>query len=323
MVTETKSSLKISRDALAIEQETFNKMNDSLIPVLVPNVCLEFNNASGIGFRYSITIDNHGPGVAFIQEINARDEIDVSRLYNNNLRTAVVQPGTQIRGSIITGNSEIFSNKDKQYVSSWSLWYTDVYGQWFRSTVFIKYQNSGMTEEGEFAAADVIGREFYRNVIPCSLTFEVNKQTSSLVTQQENGRAVIYNPDAVDFYLPSKIQHKIGREYEGSGVTGNRPVFLLDISFWALEWPCFELRVENHTPFILTKARYLNNDGTVKKLDVYIWAKENFKLSQFGRFNFRTSHRIGSFPALGLVQTADMDNKLLELYESVLSQLKI
>ena len=69
MVTETKNSLKISRDALAIERETFNKMNDSLIPVLVPSISLGFSEVTG--FCYSITIDNHGPGVAFVQEINA------------------------------------------------------------------------------------------------------------------------------------------------------------------------------------------------------------------------------------------------------------
>ena len=172
LAIETKRSVKA-------EVESVERAKDALMPMLrfqitvfppgqepaierdkLLNVLTEGHFAS-----YVVTVENIGTGPGFLQEVTTRDEVDVSEAYGSPLRTAIIRVGETARFPI-RGNQQRSFRSDYDRVSSWSLWYTDVYARWYRSRIVVLYSRATTGAAPEPAEASVLCSETRPHIDP-------------------------------------------------------------------------------------------------------------------------------------------------------------
>lgn len=129
LASSTKKLAEATASAVSVEREALEQTKDGLMPVLrFRSIELQQGDPSkGTPDRYTLVIENIGDGAAFMRDVTVRDEVGLSDLFNSELRTAVVGKGQTLQ-SIIGGTNQ-FRHFEVDEATSWSLWYTDIYGR--------------------------------------------------------------------------------------------------------------------------------------------------------------------------------------------------
>ncbi len=164
MAYSTKQMARQTKDSVAVERDAMDRAKDSLMPILHAEWHALDPSDDNSGFM--LQVFNQGVGPAFIHEITTREEVDLHHLYRSILRSTIVRAGTTAQETF-GRSAAIRVNKD--LMSSLSIWYTDVYGRWYRTRIIVQYPRS--YAEHEWTPALTRVTEFLRDIPAPSFSY--------------------------------------------------------------------------------------------------------------------------------------------------------
>ncbi len=247
----TQKALDNEIDVLKAQRQTVELMKNAHMPVLDLRVSLDRQNAKHEEF--TLTLVNKGTGPAFVRDITVRDDVNLSSLAESHLRTAIVQPTEQVADQLSANSKNDLMRGNDSVTSSWSVWYEDIYGRWYRTRIVIDYLHIGSPDQQP--RNKVLNSEFFTGVEPIVASFGSlsNLEPSTYVRGYELGKAILSRSTrSAKWYSLKAIQGIRGRQLPGSAITHGEPVTVLDVGFWLPEGdPVFTLRIADFQPFVL------------------------------------------------------------------------
>lgn len=258
MAHQTQNSVEAERGAL-------ERAKDSLMPVLEISCQLRNpTNPTKSNDIFALTVTNVGVGPAFIREITTREEVSRHDVYRSSLRATVVPAGATTSGTF--GGSLTIKVKE-HIMSSLSVWYTDVYGRWYRTRVVIQYPS--LNDKDQWIRVRTLISEFLPHISESSFSdgdFD-NMYPDNYVGRYELGRLVhtgeLLSPQ---WHTLESIQRVRGSTISGADISHGTPIRVIGMSWWFGEpFPEFSLQIKNYDPFVLG-IRQNHDDGNRKPI---------------------------------------------------------
>lgn len=276
LARETRELATDTGKAIQAEVEGTERAKDALMPVLRFKVFVypPGNEPAIVGSKlinvltegqfasYVVSVENVGSGPGFLQEVTTRDEVDVSDVYTSSLRTAVIGVG-ETTDFPVRGNSQRSFRSDSDRVSSWSLWYTDVYGRWYRSREVVLYLRNAPDPPSQPTEASTLCRELYGPTQASMVASYGSSTEDSYVMRFEHG---VMHPGILprEWYTLRAAALLTGEVMRGCAATQGQAFTILDMGFWLHErYPVFTVQVGDHPPFVIGKRRDENKDKIV------------------------------------------------------------
>lgn len=254
----TKAMAEATQEAVTIEQKSLIQSQDALMPVLELHIrsgesLLRPDGKPDREFIFAtLRLENHGPGPAFIREFTMREEVDWFDIFTSPLRHAVVASHGAVELPLkFRPNNRL---PQQECVSSFSVWYDDVYGHHYRSRVVFTYASKkDPNREREWRAITKLGYTFQRNEVAApSFTYNSPLPTKQLVWLQEGGRVIPAAGRNPAWYRLNAVKDVSTDWQDGVPVTNQQRFRLVDWTFWLSDSrPQITLEVEGHAPFVL------------------------------------------------------------------------
>ena len=323
MAVSTWMLAKASRDAnkitrQAVENEiasvkaqldTVDLMKNAHMPVLDFTVIADRQDTD-IPKLLRVRVENKGSGPAFLKEVTVRNDVSISDLYRSPLRAAVIPPEREIGDTLpVNVESGLMQQNDFDIISSWSLWYQDVYRRWYRSRIVFEHGRRHNTEVPPVSR--VLVNEFFSGVDPISASHGgIAAYPANFVSKYEFGKVHRSRSLSPKWYSLTRIEKLRGTRLTGTALTNGKPFILRDITFWMWDgYPDFTLEVEGHSPFVVGKY----SD------DYFIEAKEDFEAQRSPGFvPHPTSPEHAPWADYGLQDTSQAPSQIGGLYEATM-----
>lgn len=308
MAVSTQRMAKATIENQATQEKTIERMKDAQMPVLMIEVELEVETEKS-GLEIVITVVNQGSGVAFVKDISTRREINGGSLYYCPLRNALIGVGqTVTERTPVDGQHPIPGQWEA--VSSMSLWYTDVYGRWYRSRVVFKYPQSRNVKTH---ATEVLFREHFPHIPVRSFVHDF-WAVSDNIHDCEMGNVVPFIAGPSVLWKVGSIAPVTKDEYLGNELTHGRPMRILDYSFWVNAYPLFRVQVGSYPVWLIGQQ---DDDGPGGRMAFL--GEETLLQNRFNRIAVRQS-RLSEPEKYGLKNTQDIDALGSALYQSLLKE---
>ena len=259
MAYSTRQMAHQTQRSVETEREAMERAKDSLMPVLEISYQVRAPlDATESNHIFTLTVTNVGVGPAFIREITTREEVGRHDVYRSALRSSVIPAGAT-NSSTFDRSATIIVSKD--IISSLSVWYTDVYGRWYRTRVVLQYPS--LNEKDHWINTRTLIREFLPHISEPSFSDGDihNMYPDNYVGRYELGRLVQPGgPLSPQWYTLEAIQRTRGTTISGADVSHGAPIQVLDMSWWfGQSLPEFTLQIRGYGPFVLGLRRNHEN----------------------------------------------------------------
>lgn len=298
------------------ELATIDQMQDSLMPALDFDIKVLLEATIPPIYHFSLKVSNRGVGPAFMKAITIRNEVDLGELYRSPLRTATISPGPGTTDPyLLKGSSlRLFETCD-ELVSSWSLWYSDVYDRWYRTRIVVKYDTK------QSGPVETLIREFFPKVTSITVSYGEGMVTSrpdNFAMLFEGGLVIPKGSLSAKWFSIATLMKVRHQTVDGIQITYNHQIKISDMGFWLESaYPQFTLQIGQSSPFVLgvEGSSYGNRTVVIEGVD---------------EFKDRIRRNIPMPPGVdetkldqwGLRNSMSTPSELLELYDHVYTHLK-
>lgn len=279
MAKSTKKMAEATYSTVSAEQSSIEQAKDALMPIVDIEWFIQYPKESGPSNQnFRLMLRNYGSGPAFIREVTPRNEVALSSLYHSQIRQTILQP----KGKCVVelqGEPTIRVGYTEE-ISSLSIWYTDVYGRWFRARLVVKYPRREHTQADMWIATTVMFREFLKDIPQPTFSYgdSDNRYPANFIGSFELGRVVPASILTAEWYTLQTYQKIQGLRIEGTEVTHNQPLLIRDISYWLMTpYPAFTLQIGQYPPFVLGVEQW--NDDPFKP---FILSPDKYANIRFG-----------------------------------------
>jgi len=199
--------------------------------------------------------------------------------------------------------------KDEELVTSFSVWYEDVFGRKFRTRSVVTY--------GGRAQPRVLVREQF--------AVEAMPNPDSTIGQLGSiemlafGRPVPYSPLWEDLYPRRRVAQCVGVELPGNEFTLGTRIRLLDLDFWGDASPTLSLQVRKFSPFTIWLAKDDTRPGGIRPRIHFDRSIAPQGLGIHASYSRPTDEELTSS---GLARTTDWEEQVAELYRLVIKQVR-
>lgn len=247
LATATYRQALETRRAAAATTASVDKMDNALRPLLhAGHFSLDLKDET-LAFLFGI--ENVGVGPGLVRLLSGRADSDPSDLWNLPEQSDIVAPGSSASIRLGLNRTETYKDRlrDKQFVTSFSVWYEDVFGRGFRTRSVVVYGGNKPM------------RVLLRETLPIGTIPRPSSHIGQIgsIEMLEYGRPIPFSPLWSDLYARQRVAPVIGQQFESTTFTSGSPVTLLDLAFWADASPTISLQVADKTPFTM----WLGNDA--------------------------------------------------------------
>jgi hypothetical protein len=193
-----------------------------------------------------------------------RNEVDIGGVYDSPTRHAMVPAGGSVTMDLklassfngfpsfppIAGATE--SPPPARCVSSFSVWYEDVYGRQYRTRAVFTYEVP-CGAVNSLTSRKIIRRSsrFQPHATIPAVTYDLTAQDPSVVNLQEGGCVQPYDGRQIAWYDLQAVDQIRPHWWPGMSVTNNQCYQVLDWAFWFGSDPDITIQVEDRDPFVL------------------------------------------------------------------------
>jgi hypothetical protein len=315
MASETRNMAKQTRASVAAENTALDQGKDALMPVLHFEWSYDDRKNQNNRAHFQIKVHNVGVGPAFIKEVTTREDVNRGELFHNGFRSSVLRGGDILSACFVPGNTF-----DQAYATSISLWYTDVYGRWYRSRSVVECPPQ---ESGKMWWAHPIVHEFMQHIPRPTFSYGERNDPwpANYVGRCEEGRVMVPPFDlGPSWYTVESSQRVRSASVAISSEVANGPLQILDMTWWfGRRVPEFTLQVEGYAVFVIGLLEYSQDPSP----SVTIFDGE--QLSTFCRQNppplSKNAHAVNG-SQWGLHITNRVEDELFHLYNATLQEVK-
>ncbi|OLZ09883.1 hypothetical protein [Sulfobacillus thermosulfidooxidans] len=319
MAYSTRQMARQTQRSVEVDQTFVERTKDSLMPVI--EISLKINSpqdSSDRNDQFQLQLANVGVGPAFIREVTTREEVSRHTVYRSAIQSLIVPASTF---KYVTLGRTLTINVQENFISSMSVWYTDVYGRWYRTRIVIQYPS--FPENGQWIRVPTLISEFLPQIPKPTFSNgnDKDRYPDNYVGRYELGRLV-----PPGYPLSPQWHTLAARKYVQEGITipssdisQGVPLQISDVTWWLGEpSPEFIAQIKGYKPFVLGLL-WRNDNGNPQPIILDVEMHRAFCATMPPRKipNADQAH----LDHWGLKNSNRVEADLVDLYQTILNSL--